>query len=154
MQLKLKFKILKKKKISILVKKKNSVKVQVVFNKQRNEILNIDFCAGAIHDFKLLKDSKIMFSNKTKVLVDRGYIGIAKLFPNIEIGQKKSKNKPLTEEDKLVNKFKSSKRIYIENLFAHLKKFSILVNKFKSTVLSFTSKFKIISGFYNFEKSF
>jgi hypothetical protein len=95
-----------------------------------------------------------MFSKKTKVLVDKGYIGISKLFPNIEIGQKKSKNKPLTEDDKLLNRLKSGKRIYIENLFAHLKKFSILVNKFRSTVLSFTSKFKIISGFYNFEKSF
>ena len=55
------------------------MKVQVVFNKQKNTILNIDFCAGAIHDFQLLKDSKINFSDSTKVLVDKGYQGIAKL---------------------------------------------------------------------------
>ena len=70
-----------------------------MFNKQKNEILNIDFSTGATHDFKLLKDSKIMFSKKTKILVDKGYIGISKLFPNIEIGQKKSKNKPLVVKE-------------------------------------------------------
>ena len=129
------------------------MKVQVVFNKQKNTILNIDFCAGAIHDFQLLKDSKINFSDSTKVLVDKGYQGIAKLFSNIEIGKKRSKNKSLSEEDKEINKVKSSKRIVIENLFAHLKKFSILANKFRSGINSFISKFKLISGFYNFEKS-
>ena len=134
-------------------KKKNSIKVQVVFNKQKNTILNIDFCAGAIHDFQLLKDSKINFSDSTKVLVDKGYQGIAKLFSNIEIGKKRSKNKSLSQEDKELNKLKSSKRIVIENLFAHLKKFSILANKFRSSINSFISKFKLISGFYNFEKS-
>jgi len=129
------------------------VKVQVVFNQQKNKILNIDFSAGAVHDFKLFKDSKINFSKYTKLLVDKGYIGIQKMFSNIEIGKKKPKNKLLTKEDKELNKIKSSKRIYIENLFAHLKKFSILVNKFRSSIFSFKSKFIIISDFYNFEKS-
>jgi len=130
------------------------MKVQVVFNKQKNKILNLDFCAGAVHDFKLLKESKINFSKYTKVLVDKGYIGIDKMFPNIEIGKKKTKNKLLNEKDKQLNKQKSTERIYIENLFAHLKKFSILANKFKFGIASFIAKFTIIAGFYNFEKSF
>jgi hypothetical protein len=87
-------------------------------------------------------------------LVDKGYIGINKIFSNIEMSKKSSKYKPLTPSDKLLNKQKSKRRISIEHLFCHLKKFSILKNKFRFRFNAFIIKFNLIAGFYNFEKSF
>ena len=128
--------------------------MQVVYNKMKNYILKLDLAKGSVHDFKLFKDSKLIFNKNTNILVDKGYIGINKLNSKIEIGKKKSKNYPLKDEDKVKNREKSRKRISIENLFCHLKKFSILVHKFRSSIKNFISKFTLISGFYNFEKSF
>jgi hypothetical protein len=51
-----------------------------------------------------------------KVCVDTGYLGILKIHENSEIPKKKTKLNPLSTEDKLKNKQKSSKRIPIRPL--------------------------------------
>ncbi len=42
-----------------------------------------------MHDFELLKRSKLPIRKETKVLVDMGYIGIKSLHANVEIPKKK-----------------------------------------------------------------
>ena len=68
------------------------------------------------HDFKLYKQSRLPIPQMLKVCVDTGYLGITKFHENIEMPKKKTKLNPLSKEDKLENKKKSSKRIPIEHI--------------------------------------
>ncbi|WP_434658544.1 transposase family protein [Sulfurimonas sp. NW9] len=68
------------------------------------------------HDFKLFKESKLPVKKKTIFCVDTGYLGLSKLHTNTEMPKKKRKLNPLSKEDKIENKNKSSKRIPIEHI--------------------------------------
>ncbi|MDD2840195.1 MAG: hypothetical protein PHY80_03660 [Rickettsiales bacterium] len=74
---------------------------------------------GKTHDFKLFKESNLPFQEKQTILLDSGYTGIIKYFKeknnnlsnqnnlsnlNILIPKKKTKNNPLTEQDKINNR--------------------------------------------------
>ena len=58
-----------------------------------------------------------------KIQADSGYQGILKFHSNSQTPRKKSKNNPLTDEDKEFNRALSSERISIENINAKIKVF-------------------------------
>ena len=74
---------------------------------------------------------------KKRVLVDLGFIGIAKLYDILELvigvkRKKKSKSNPkpkLTEEQKEHNRTVSRERIYVEHAIGRIKIFRILKNR-------------------------
>jgi hypothetical protein len=93
-------------------------------------------CYGKEHDFSILKKefppSQPWFKN-FNVKVDLGYLGIVKEYEckSISIPYKKSKNNPLTDEQKSVNKQFASERIFIENSIAGLKRYRILSDRLR-----------------------
>lgn len=93
-------------------------------------------CYGKEHDFSLLKKefppNQPWFKN-FNVKVDLGYLGIVKEYEcqTISIPYKKSKNKPLTDEQKLENKKFASERIFIEHSISGLKRFRILSDRLR-----------------------
>ena len=66
-------------------------------------IYAVDCCKGHVHDFKILKDSKLQIHKDIKKLADAGYQGIIKLYSNSHTPVKNTKNKPLTKADKGYN---------------------------------------------------
>jgi hypothetical protein len=92
------------------------------------------------------------------VLVDLGYQGIVKDYEdeNIQIPfkkKKKSKDNPnptLTEEQKEYNKTLSSRRIFVENALGGMKRFNILVHKFRNRKLNFIDDVIVLgAGLWN-----
>ena len=75
---------------------------------------------------KLFKNKYIGISSKIKILADSGYQGITKIHANSETPKKGSKLHPLTKEDKENNKMISKKRIFIEHINSHIKRFKIM----------------------------
>jgi DDE superfamily endonuclease len=69
------------------------------------------------------------------------------------IPKKKSKNKPLTKEQKHNNREISKMRIVIENVFAILKKFKIITEKYRNRRKRFSLRFNLIASIYNLELS-
>ena len=69
-------------------------------DKKSQKVICTSFSNGKKHDFKLFKESHIVVQNKVKVIVDSGYQGLQKIHNNTFLPKKKSKNKPLTKEDK------------------------------------------------------
>lgn len=132
-------------------KKKHTIKTQIVINKKTKQIVCTDFAEGKRHDFKLFKDSKLPFKLTQTILVDSGYTGILKLFPNALIPKKKSKNNPLTKEDKIKNTEITKQRIIVENVIGDLKKFRIIADKYRCRRKRFGLRFNLIAGIYNFE---
>ncbi|WP_342263713.1 transposase family protein [Spiroplasma endosymbiont of Clivina fossor] len=63
------------------------------------------------------------------------------------------KNNPLNPDKKEYNSFLSKVRIVIEHVFARLKRFKILVYRYRNKIRRFGLRFNLISGIYNFELS-
>jgi transposase len=115
------------------------------------KVLKTNFCNGKRHDFRLYKESKIMFRKETNIKVDTGYQGIQKLHENSTIPKKKTKKNPLSKEDKKYNHEVSKKRIEVENVLASLKRFRILSDRYRNRRRRFGLRFNIIAGIHNYE---
>ena len=115
------------------------------------KILSTAFCKGKIHDFKLFKESRIFCDILHKILADSGYQGILAIHKNSEIPQKNTKKTPLTKEQKQKNKKLSSKRIFVENVIASVKRFRILKHTYRNRRKRFYLRFNLISAIHNFE---
>ncbi len=64
---------------------------------------------------------------------------------------KNKKKDPLTKQDKLKNKEQAKKRVVVEHVIGHLKKFKIISQKYRNRRKRFTLKFNLICGIYNYE---
>ena len=120
-------------------------------DKKNSKILAIDFSNGKKHDFKLFKESNIKTNKETSVLVDTGYLGIDKIIANSKIPHKRSKNNPLTKDQKQENKEISRKRVLCENVIGSVKRFRILSERYRNRRKRFGLRFNLIAGIHNFE---
>jgi len=86
-----------------------------------------------------------------QIKADSGYQGILKFHNNSLIPIKKSKNKPLSDEDKLFNRTFSGERIFVENINAKIKVFRCLSSKYRNRRSRHLLRMSLISGFINFD---
>ena len=117
---------------------------------------------GHIHDYTMLKDEfppEEAWFEFFQVLVDLGYQGILTDYvgENIQMPHKKprkSKKNPVTalsEEQKAENKDLSKMRIFVENAICGLKRYNILVHRFRNHKKSFDDDvIGIAAGLWNF----
>lgn len=99
----------------------------------------------------MFKESRVHFKPETKVITDTGYQGIQKLHFNSTLPKKRSKQNPLTKEDKHQNKSLSSERVLNENVIGMVKRFKIIADKYRNRRKRFGLRFNLIAGIYNFE---
>ncbi len=103
-------------------KKRHTLKTQIIVDKKKREIICTSFSNGKRHDFRLFKESGVHIHPEIKSLTDTGYQGIHKLHPNSALPKKKTKNNPLTKEDKKNNRELSSERVLNENVIGMVKR--------------------------------
>jgi len=65
--------------------------------------------------------------------------------------KKKSKKKPLTNEDKQQNHILSSMRVINEHVIGKVKRFKITADRYRNRRKRFGLRFNLIAGVYNFE---
>ena len=115
---------------------------------------------GSFHDYALLKEEfppELGWFEAYQTWVDLGYLGIQKDYQeNIQIPHKKprkSKSNPepkLTEEQKQENKAMSKIRIFVENAIGGIKRYFILVHKFRNKRKNFDDDvIAICAGLWN-----
>jgi hypothetical protein len=63
----------------------------------------IRFDKGKVHDFDMYKKAKLDISDELEMNADSGFEGIQKLHKKVNLPQKASKLKPLTESQKKQN---------------------------------------------------
>lgn len=122
-------------------------------DKRNQKIICTAFSNGKKHDFRLFKESKTHIHQDIKALTDSGYVGLQKLHAKTEMPKKKSKKKPLTQEDKAINKRLSSERVINENVIGYLKRFKIIADRYRNRRKRFGLRFNLIAGIYNLELS-
>ena len=115
-------------------------------------IIRVDCEKGRIHDFKLLKNSKLKLP-KLIILADLGYLGIKELFEKAMIPYKASKNKPLTKEEKKYNRELSRKRIIVENKIRECKIFRIVKDVYRGKHKNYGLMWNLVAGLVNFKVS-
>lgn len=121
---------------------------------------------GHTHDYTMLKQEfppEEEWFNLMEVYVDSGYQGMAKDYAgeNIQLPHKKprkSKANPetsLTDEQKLENQALSKIRVFVENAIGGLKRYNILVHRFRNHKESFADEaIGIAAGLWNFNLNY
>ena len=120
-------------------------------DKITEKIICTSFSNGKKHDFRLLKDSKVFLCKNIKVLTDTGYLGLQEIHTNTDMPKKKSKNIPLTIEEKRQNRTLSSQRVLNEHVIGRVKRFKIIADKYRNRRKRFGLRFNLIAGIYNYE---
>lgn len=119
------------------------------------EILRLDFLkSGRTHDFALFKIAHRDLSQAKAILADGGYLGINKWYKTARIPIKASKKKPLTEQDKAINRELSSCRIKVENVLAKMKVFKILACRYRNHCKRLGLRLNLIVAIVNLEAGF
>jgi IS5 family transposase len=132
-------------------KKRHTIKQQIAVDAKSQKIIATAQSCGKTHDFKIYKKSKNRVHPDTKIQGDSGYQGIQKTHANSEIPKKRSKKNPLTKEDKKRNKEISSQRVIAENVFAFIKKFKIVSQRYRNRRKRFGLRFNLICAVFNYE---
>lgn len=132
-------------------KKKHTIKAQIVADEKDLRILNVSFSHGSIHDFRLFCRSRMHFSKDVLLIANKGYIGMDKIHSNSLVPKKSTKKHKLTKEDKKYNSIISRRRIYIEHVNRHIKRFMIVSTRYRNKRRKFALRFSLICAIFNFE---
>ena len=129
-------------------RKRHTMKFEIQTDKN-GKILNISKSYnGRTHDFKIRKMSDHV-PRDAVVLADSGYQGMQKLHTKTVLPHKRRSKEKLTPEQKVHNRALSSKRVFVEHVFAQLKKFKILGSTYRNSRKKLHLRFNIIAGIYN-----
>ncbi|BET39166.1 transposase family protein [Spiroplasma ixodetis] len=127
-----------------------SIKFQIIYDFFNKKIVDIFADNGKVHDFQILKNSNLEFSEKTIIIGVLGYQGIQNIYKNTILPIKKTKNKKLTKQEKIYNKIISKIRIKVEHVFAWLKRFKILINKCRKSIFRLMHlRFNLLCEIFN-----
>lgn len=127
-------------------KKAHTIKTQIVVD-DRGDIRHISpSVPGSIHDKKLFDQSGVRLPDQA--CGDLGYLGT-----NIAVPFKSSKLHSLTKRQRCLNKLHSRKRIIVEHVFASLKTYRILADRFRGSLFNYHSYFLIVCGLRNLART-
>ena len=132
-------------------KKRHTMKTQIVVDKKSQTIIAVDFAKGKCHDFNLYKKSNLHPKETTIMLSDTEYLCLQKLHKNTLMPKKKTKNKPLTKEDKRINRALSSVRVSNEYVIGKIRRFKIVADPHRNRRKRFCLRFNLIAGICNHE---
>ena len=127
-------------------KKAHTIKTQIVVDKKGTIVHISDSVPGNIHDKKLFDQSAVILPDTA--LGDLGYLGT-----NLIIPFKSSKLHALTKRQKNWNTWHSKRRIIVEHVFASLKAFHILADRFRGALNHYHEYFVIVCGLRNLARS-
>lgn len=127
----------------------------MIVNAKTREILCVIDEKGSVHDFTVYKESiGSAISKNITAKADSGYQGIHQFHENSVIPIKKSKKKPLTDEDKAFNRELSRQRILIENINAQIKVFRSMSSRYRNRRRRHSLRMNLICGIINFDAGF
>lgn len=109
---------------------------------------------GSLHDVTHLRHSGLLAAlpPETIVVADSAFVGLYKDLPHhsVLVPHKAQRNHPLLPDQLLANRELAAVRIKVENVFAQLKIFRILVHRFRHQVTTIhTQVFTILAALHN-----
>jgi hypothetical protein len=95
----------------------------------------------------------VHFRDKVQIDADTGFLGMTKIHANTVMPRKRSKKKPLTEEDKAFKRKVPSERVTNEHVTGFIKRFKIVADRYRNPKKRFRLRFNLIAGICNFDSS-
>ena len=138
-------------------KKTHTRKSVVVTDKKRRILVVTKQKSGRRHDKRLADKESVfeMIPKEITVFADTGFQGEQKTHTNICMPKKKSKGKPLTFDEKELNKLISSYRVIVEHAIGGLKRFRCMSEKLRNHKAYIDDTFILLSaGLWNYHLSF
>jgi len=126
----------------------HSIKTEIITDLGGKILFISNSVPGAVHDFALFQQNTNL-NKSIKFFADSGYQGIQNDYIYAEIPFKKSKNYKLTKDDKEYNTALAKIRVVVEHVFAFLKSFRILRDRFRNKLFKYTLYFRVLCGIYN-----
>ena len=114
---------------------------------------------GSIHDLELIRiefNMKYDWFANFNCMLDLGYLGFNNDYKTKTtiIPIKKPSKQELTDEQKLYNQKVSSERVVVENSICGIKRFSILVQRYRNKIFYFEDLIiRVAAGIWNFHIS-
>jgi hypothetical protein len=108
---------------------------------------------GRRHDYDIYKENCPLIPKQVINVVDLGYLGIEKDFPeqlSSTPHRKKRNLQYLSKGQKEFNQGHSQKRIIIEHTICRLKKYRILADVFRNKLKKYNKVSDIVSGLVNY----
>ncbi len=108
---------------------------------------------GKRHDYDVYKKNHPVTPKQVVNVVDLGYLGIEKDFPEqlSALPYKKKRNQEeLSQEEKEYNKIHSKKRIIVEHTISRLKKYRIMSDIFRNKLRKYDKILDIVAGLVNY----
>jgi len=106
---------------------------------------------GRMHDFKLFKRDFKGICRYILLIGDSGFQGIYDLHKNSMIPFKRTKNHPLTAEEKAFNRELSKIRIAIEHVNRRIKRFRMFSGRYRNKRKKYGLRMSLTCGIHNFE---
>jgi hypothetical protein len=129
-------------------KKQHTLKTEIVIEETGKILAVSKSYKGRVHDFRIRKQEKLLPVNSVKY-GDSGYQGWQKLQANVVIPFKRSKKKPLNQEQKEHNKRLASFRMRVEHKIRQIKIFRIMAYTYRNFQKKYGMRFNIIAGIVN-----
>ena len=127
------------------------MKVQLVVAKKSKCIICTAHGTGKIHDFRVLKKSKLPLHKGVKKKLNSGYQGVEKLYENCMLPKKGSKHHPLTQKDKMANRKEATEQVMVEHVIGRIKVFRIKLERHRNRRQMHNLRVKLICTIYNYE---
>ena len=113
------------------------------------EIVSVVCRKGGVHDYRILKESRVAILPETKKLADSGYQGIAKRYANSSTPIKKCRGVPLTPEAKQFNRRLAAQRVGIEHIARRCKIFRITKDIYRGKHRNYGKTWNVIAAIVN-----
>jgi hypothetical protein len=133
-------------------KKRHTVKTQLMVNNHGFIIHKANHKKGYRHDYDVYKENRPVTPKQVVNVVDLGYLGIEKDFPQqlSSTPNRKKRCQELSDGHKDYNKNHSKKRIVIEHTICRLKKYRILADVFRNKLKKYDKVSDIVAGVVNY----
>ncbi len=127
------------------------MKAQLLVEFASGQIIATAVEKGRVHDFKLLKRSRLPFVSSQLCLADRGYQGFAKIHPGACTPTKKPRKQPLADAEKQHNRALARLRVRVEHVIRRFKIFRIFSGRYRNRRKRFGLRLNLIARLLNYE---
>jgi hypothetical protein len=134
-------------------KKRHTLKTEIQMTTDGKIIHISNPYEGKIHDMNIRKQGPPLHPDDT-AYVDSGYQGLQQDHANTEYPYKRSKNKPLSSDEKEYNRALSRVRVKVEHKIRQLKIFRILKEQYRNRRKGFGIAVNIVAGIVNMKSGF
>lgn len=106
-----------------------------------------------MHDFALFKKYRLKIHPNITILADLGFLGLHKYHQNSILPFKKSKNKPLTKQEKKANRAQAKQRVSCENRNRDCKIFRIVKDLYRGKHKNYGIHWNLVAALVNLKSA-